>query len=216
MHILTRAAQANIEGYEPNYLETVVANSTTTKARLLHYFPPEESSASEEEGLDSWCGTHLDHGCLTGLTSALWTDEEGLPENATIDDIRELSSPPDPEAGLYIMDRMGELKKVAIPKDALAFQTGEALQSITNGKLKAVPHLVKGPRRDLKVGKVSRNTLAVFTRKFSRMRGEFCSTNHSGRTESSRQSCPKQRLRDFCKRDRREEYSWLEQSMQKE
>jgi hypothetical protein len=31
-----------------------------------------------------------------------------------------------------------------IPKDCLAFQTGEALQLITRGKFMAVPHFVKG------------------------------------------------------------------------
>lgn len=141
----------------------MIGESTTTKARLLHYFPPEETSG--EKDLDSWCGTHLDHGCLTGLTSALWTDESELPEDATIGDVKELTSPPDPEAGLYIMDRNGALNKVRIPKEALAFQTGEALQCITNNKLKAVPHLVRGPQSNLAKGKVSRNTIAVFTRK---------------------------------------------------
>ncbi len=66
-------AVAHIEDYEPGYLEHVVKDSMTTKARLLHYFPPAASSTSSEAthaGLhpsasaalnhDSWCATHID------------------------------------------------------------------------------------------------------------------------------------------------------------
>ena len=49
-----------------------------------------------------------------------------------------------------------------IPKDCLAFQTGDALQLITRGAFKAVPHYVRGPAPN-KAGKIARNTLAVFT-----------------------------------------------------
>ncbi|MCJ1309768.1 hypothetical protein MMC25_003429 [Agyrium rufum] len=175
-------AVKNIEGYEEGYLEKVVRTSLTTKARLLHYFPPADPGASEtsegpkyDEDEDSWCATHVDHGCLTGLTSALFIDEskssphrldlspsrdtQGLPPLAA------LKASPDPRAGLYIRSRKGTVTKVNIPADCLAFQTGEALEVITKGKFRAVPHFVKGPR----VGsggdgsKVARNTLAVFT-----------------------------------------------------
>lgn len=44
---------------------------------------------------------------------------------ATIVDLPELSEAPDPDAGLYIKDRKGGVVKVGIPKDCLAFQTGE-------------------------------------------------------------------------------------------
>jgi len=100
---------------------------------------------------------------LTGLTSALWTNEERLQANATIKDVEELQSAPDADAGLYIMDRTGVMHKIMIPRCALAFQTGEALQVVTENKLKAVPHLVRGPKKELNQGKFSRNTLAVFT-----------------------------------------------------
>lgn len=33
---------------------------------------------------------------------------------------------------------------MAIPRDSLAFQTGETLQLMTKGRFKAVPHFVKG------------------------------------------------------------------------
>jgi len=77
----------------------------------------------------------------------------------------ELESAPDPDAGLYIKDRKGGVVKVGIPKDCLAFQTGEALEVITEGKLKAVPHFVRGCRTSKAAG-VSRNTIAVFTRTY--------------------------------------------------
>lgn len=68
-------AEREIEDYATGYLEHVVKTSTTTKARLLHYFPAEVKEGKEEENDDDWCATHLDHGCLTGLTSAMFVDE---------------------------------------------------------------------------------------------------------------------------------------------
>ncbi|KAL4798114.1 hypothetical protein BDV19DRAFT_36041 [Aspergillus venezuelensis] len=171
-----RFAESEIEGYENGYLERVVKSSLTTKARLLHYFPtPEEeknttNGATEEkkhdEEDDDWCATHLDHGCLTGLTSAMFIDEAAHPPSSTISSsapLPELPSSPDPSAGLYIRSRTGETVKVNIPKDCLAFQTGEALQLITMGKFRAVPHFVKGAKVPAGQGKIARNTLAVFT-----------------------------------------------------
>jgi len=169
-----RYAADNVAGYTEGYLEHVVKTSTTTKARLLHYFPPpprgteEEGEVGEEEqDLDSWCGTHLDHGCLTGLTSAMYVDEAASPPDISrAVELEELAGPPDPEAGLYIRDRKGRVVKAAIPRDALAFQTGEALEKITRGRFKAVPHFVRGMRAGRGGGRVARNTLAVFTREF--------------------------------------------------
>ncbi|GKZ19069.1 hypothetical protein AbraIFM66951_010330 [Aspergillus brasiliensis] len=169
-----RFAVESVEGYKAGYLERVVRGSFTTKARLLHYFPTGDSSSAaaekeeEEEGKeendDDWCATHLDHGCLTGLTSAMFVDEEAHDPSSSSSSksspLPELSTSPDPKAGLYIRSRTGQVVKVNIPKDCLAFQTGEALQLITQGQFRAVPHFVKGARG---VGKVARNTLAVFT-----------------------------------------------------
>ncbi|KAG9258272.1 uncharacterized protein F5Z01DRAFT_670920 [Emericellopsis atlantica] len=166
-----RYAEQSIGGYKPGYLEHVVKTSTTTKARLLHYYPQsggEESQGSE----DDWCATHLDHGCLTGLTSAMFIDEAANPPTiaeqpsagtgASLPPLPELAASPDPEAGLYIKSRSGETYQVKIPRDCIAFQTGEALERITQGKFKAVPHFVKGVGSG-KGGHVARNTLAVFT-----------------------------------------------------
>ncbi|PGH14203.1 hypothetical protein AJ79_03176 [Helicocarpus griseus UAMH5409] len=164
-----RYALANIEGYRAGYLEHVVKTSLTTKARLLHYFPVEGGKADDVDE-DDWCATHVDHGCLTGLTSAMFVDEEANPPslsasngtaNNNNNNIPELPKSPDPKAGLYIRSRTGQVVKVNIPKDCLAFQTGEALELITRGKFRAVPHFVKGVKNA--EGKVARNTLAVFT-----------------------------------------------------
>ena len=56
---------------------------------------------------DNWCGEHLDHSCLTGLTSALYIDEsKGLnPHHAAAAAavVLDNSSPDlDPDSGLYI------------------------------------------------------------------------------------------------------------------
>ncbi|EWC43539.1 hypothetical protein DRE_01426 [Drechslerella stenobrocha 248] len=162
-----RYAEKNIEGYTPGYLEHVVKTSSSSKARLLHYFPPPDGVAAEtDDDLDSWCGTHLDHGCLTGLTSAMFVDERLHPPSLStsngVVELEELEKSPDPEAGLYIKNRRDEIVKVGIPRSCLAFQTGEALEVITHGKFKAVPHFVRGARASEAPG-VARNTLAVFT-----------------------------------------------------
>lgn len=132
---------------ESDYLKKIVAGSTTTKARFLHYYPP----APEDTSNEIWCGEHLDHSCITGLTSAMFlTPKDGVEVP--------LDNSPDPSAGLYIRNRHGEVVKVNIPPACLAFQTGSALEEISRGKFKAVPHYVQAP----KAPHVSRNTLAVF------------------------------------------------------
>ncbi|KAM4067237.1 hypothetical protein HRG_001219 [Hirsutella rhossiliensis] len=175
-----RFADKEIQGYPRGYLEHVVSTSSTTKARLLHYFPHEAGSGGngqdggENDDNDDWCATHLDHGCLTGLTSAMFVDEStaspvvpdaAAPSNgASLSPLEELPSSPDPSAGLYIKSRAGETVQVKIPRDCIAFQTGEALERITAGRFKAVPHFVRGVRRGSGAGgRVARNTLAVFT-----------------------------------------------------
>jgi len=68
---------------------------------------------------------------------------------------------PSPASGLYIQTRGGELTKVAIPPDCLAFQTGETLEIATAGRLRATPHCVRvgaGPGTE----SVSRETFALF------------------------------------------------------
>ncbi|KAG8982963.1 hypothetical protein FRB90_006436 [Tulasnella sp. 427] len=136
-------------------LESLISTSQTTKARLLHYFPPEKPATSGASD-DSWCGTHLDNSMLTGLCSALY-----LKKAAATDAPVEVPAP-SPDAGLYIHTRGGAVKKVSIPKDALAFQTGEALELCTAGRLRATPHLVKAGSWTPEAGSVSRETFALF------------------------------------------------------
>jgi len=173
-----RYAEKEIPAYKTGYLEHVVKTSTTTKARLLHYFPAELQNAETQGDMDDdWCATHLDHGCLTGLTSAMFINESRqvpvIPisyayRTKFLPSLAELPSSPDPTAGLYIQSRSGKTIQVKIPKDCIAFQTGEALERITKGKFKAVPHFVRGVRPGVadgenEGGRIARNTLAVFT-----------------------------------------------------
>lgn len=68
---------------------------------------------------------------------------------------------PSPASGLYIRTRGGDLTKVSIPVDCLAFQTGEALELATSGKLRATPHCVRvGGGEDAHT--ISRETFALF------------------------------------------------------
>lgn len=166
-----RYGTAKLDGYKESTLETIVRTSVSTKARLLHYFPPPPTDNKERPDSamaidDDWCATHHDLGALTGLTCQMFVDEAAHPPKPAADGslppLPELESHPDPKAGLYIKDRSGTVTKVEIPKDCLAFQTGEALQLITRGKFRAVPHFVRGAESG-KAGKIARNTLAVFT-----------------------------------------------------
>jgi hypothetical protein len=92
-------------------------------------------------------GWHNDHGSLTGLTPAMYFDQEG----------NEIPCP-DPKAGLYIRSRAGKTIRVSVPSDVLAFQIGETAQVNTGGVLQATPHCVRAAN----VPGVSRGTLAVF------------------------------------------------------
>ena len=143
----------------------------TTKARLLHYFPPspEAPLPSKDEPIDSWCGFHLDHSLLTGLCSVSLFS--GLTSAADAIQAMFLShepgkapsvvKSPSPQSGLYIRSRGGELTKVSIPVDCLAFQTGQALELATGGRLRATPHCVRvGAAEGADV--ISRETFALF------------------------------------------------------
>ena len=176
-----RYALAHVEDYPYGYLEHVVKSSMTTKARLLHYFPPKAAPPDSQDlsiqksqppnrssDYDSWCATHIDHGCLTGLTSAIYVNEGTHPPqfsstDSTIPTLPSLQAPPDPSIGLYVHARDSTITKVSIPSDCLGFQTGEALQLMTRGKFRAVPHFVRAGGDAVEGKEVARNTLAVFT-----------------------------------------------------
>lgn len=122
----------------------------------------EASMQASTDADDDWCATHLDHGCLTGLTSAIYINESLPPPTPRLPlpTLSTYSPPPDPAAGLYVRARAGHTLRVAIPPDALAFQTGEALQLVTRGRFAAVPHFVRTGTRGMHG--VARNTLALF------------------------------------------------------
>lgn len=138
--------------YEPNRLFKMLSESKVHKARFLHYFPVEQlhsnnDSVGTKDEYSSWCGWHCDHGALTGLTRGMFLDEQGLPAKLY-----------DPNSGLYIKTREGDVIKADIPQGCLAFQVGETSQILSGGELMATPHCVKSP----KDSKCSRETMAVF------------------------------------------------------
>lgn len=183
-------AVTTIKEYEAGYLQNMVETSTTTKARLLHYYPQEHPIRSEPTGelsispqdaqhadgsnesdkdQDSWCASHIDHGCLTALISALYVDESAhLPQLSypldTSNPVPTLPpvGAPSPSAGLYIQSRTSTITKVTIPPDCLAFQTGEALQLISEGTFRAAPHFVRAGAASRNEQRIARNTLAIF------------------------------------------------------
>jgi isopenicillin N synthase-like dioxygenase len=106
-----------------------------------------EEPEDDHDPFSSWCGWHNDHGSLTGLVSAMFTDQNG-----------KIVQNNDPDAGLYIRNRNSEVFKVGIPPNHLAFQIGETAQIHSGGILQATPHAVRGTS----VPGVSRQTFAVF------------------------------------------------------
>ncbi|KAK0465225.1 Clavaminate synthase-like protein [Desarmillaria tabescens] len=112
---------------------------------------------AEDEPVDSWCGFHLDHSLLTGLCSAMYLSSGDDDFSEPI----EVQSP-SKSSGLYIRTRGGKLTKVSVPEDSLAFQTGEALEIATGGKLRATPHCVRVGSGVADPSKISRETFALF------------------------------------------------------
>ena len=104
-------------------LPVLLSQSQTMKARLLHYFAPSSdspSAADDDDTIDSWCGFHKDHSMLTGLCSAMYLAHFDDAEPLKILQEQDTTS----GSGLYIRTRGGDLRKVQIPTDYLAFQIG--------------------------------------------------------------------------------------------
>ncbi|KAJ3210231.1 hypothetical protein HDU82_008539 [Entophlyctis luteolus] len=79
------------------------------KGRLLYYFPYDEVSKPQN---GSWCGTHLDHSVLTGLTCPITNQTAPLLDNS----------------GLFIQPAdSAEFVRVEIPPDCMAFQVSSEL-----------------------------------------------------------------------------------------
>lgn len=126
------------------------------QSRMLYYYAVDPRDATKQQGateevldaeLSSWCGWHNDHGSLTGLTTAMYFNEDG----------EEIPCPTD-GAGLYIRARDGNVYHVAPREDWMAFQIGETAQIHSAGFLQATPHSVRASQ----VPGVSRATYAVF------------------------------------------------------
>lgn len=126
-------------------LEKLVEESNTCKGRFLHYYPSSNPKEQNKEE-DGSCGWHCDSGCLTGLISAIYFDENNQP------------IPKPSNTGLCIKDRNNNLVKINIPKDCVAYQIGEIIQILTGSSLIATPHCVKSTSRK----NITRNTLAIF------------------------------------------------------
>ncbi|TMW55121.1 hypothetical protein Poli38472_013883 [Pythium oligandrum] len=148
-----RFVESKSPEYEQGKLRRIISTGRCAKARLLHYFALSEADITKQQNAKtleesfSWCGWHNDHGALTGLVQAIFTDMEGnVVEN------------PDPAAGLYVKNRRGEIIKANIPAGHLVYQIGETSQILSGGILQATPHAVRGPL----VTGVNRETLAVF------------------------------------------------------
>jgi isopenicillin N synthase-like dioxygenase len=116
------------------------------KGRLLYYFPlkSENSHSTDKFHEDSWIGWHNDSGFFTALAGDIFVNHdtgEIIPRENV-----------DPNAGLMVMDRNGNIIKVDIPEDCMAIQIGECLQIVTGGNVIATPHCVRGVNPDWKGG----------------------------------------------------------------
>ena len=136
---LTKHLDAFALEKNPDYsAHTLFKAMTTTekaKGRLLYYFPlPQDKRPSE----DSWIGWHNDSGFLTALAGDMYVNDETG---------EEILPPPDPEAGLYVVDRQDNVVHVSIPRDCMAVQMGECVQILTGGAVVATPHCVRGAKR---------------------------------------------------------------------
>ena len=136
-HIDTMA-ESKVKGYTKDLLYNAMRETEKAKGRLLYYYPLEEDDEGDGVKEDSWIGWHNDSGFLTSLAGDLYVDDSNgqpLPPSEI-----------DPEAGLYVTDRLGGSIHVTIPHDCMAIQIGECLQILTGGVVVATPHCVRGPR----------------------------------------------------------------------
>ena len=122
-------------------------------------------------GNSAW---HVDHSLITALCPAQYLFHPASSRSS-------YQVPcPTTSAGLFIKPRSGDsIIRASFPSDCVAFQTGEALEVLSKGRLKATPHAVRagssggaaieGVREALRLqgitegeGTVSRQTMAVF------------------------------------------------------
>ncbi len=113
-------ARSKLSTYPEKLLHNMIKHGHRHTGRMLHYSPYDTKGELE----DDWCGWHNDHGALTALTSALYTDKNG--EDSTI---------PLKTGGLYAKNRFADMARIAIPPEMLAFQLGESMQILSGGHL---------------------------------------------------------------------------------
>ena len=147
--LLARHLDLFISSLTPRYkkrtLEQIITQEKSQLARLLHYYP-------QDNVKHDWCGWHNDHAVLTGLTAPMYLDHQTgeILCDGEIDD---------PNVGLFVKNRDKESIKVVAEADVLYFQTGEATQIFSGGKLQATPHAVLTSG---KLGNAARSTFAMF------------------------------------------------------
>lgn len=140
--------RGKLPSLRPDFFERTVASTPKVNSRLIHYYPIREAFSGQ------WTGWHKDIGMLTCLTPALYTNEQG-----------EEIAWSDPAVGLHAQTKDGEVVKVQVPKDCLIIQIGEAMEVLTGGVIKAIPHAViplRYRRGGPEVMIVSRNSMALF------------------------------------------------------
>ncbi|KAL6782332.1 hypothetical protein ACKKBG_A06380 [Auxenochlorella protothecoides x Auxenochlorella symbiontica] len=128
-------------------LHDTLQTSPCHKARLLHYYAAPGGAAS-----DSWCAWHTDHGSLTGLCAAQYLDAGGAA----------VAGGGGGGVGLHIRTLHGQVVRVGIPPECLAFQLGEAAQVLSGGLFTATLHCVVGPEPGSGGSQLTRETFAVF------------------------------------------------------
>jgi len=132
---------AKIPSYEKGKWYNAMKDTKKIKGRLLYYFP-----CDEHESEDAWIGWHNDSGFLTGLVSSQYFN----------DDNGEKITNPDPQGGLWVVNRGSTPVKVTVPPDHMAVQCGECLQIISGGLLVATPHAVRASNsQGMRVGRAT-------------------------------------------------------------
>eukprot|EP00697_Spironema_sp_BW2_P017115 gnl/Spiro4/8678_TR4535_c0_g1_i1.p1 gnl/Spiro4/8678_TR4535_c0_g1~~gnl/Spiro4/8678_TR4535_c0_g1_i1.p1 ORF type:complete len:386 (+),score=57.22 gnl/Spiro4/8678_TR4535_c0_g1_i1:102-1160(+) len=149
--LLARQVDRIVEKRLPTYKRGLISSSIQgthkIKGRMLYYYPNANPDVD-----DGWIGWHNDSGFLTALTCDMYFDD------ATGKRVQN----PDPQGGLWIVDRNSGAVSVKIPEDELAIQCGECLQVVTGGLMVATPHCVRASRCPPGVAPVGRGTFPVF------------------------------------------------------
>ncbi|KAL7563724.1 hypothetical protein ACA910_020414 [Epithemia clementina (nom. ined.)] len=139
-------AQTKVPNYPLQFLYNALKDTDKAKARLLYYFPLTQTNNDDEDAAeDSWIGWHADSGFLTALAGDMYVDHG----------TGQIIPNPDPDAGLYVLDRNNVCHRVNLPSDCVAVQIGECTQIVTGGVVGATPHCVRGPSVSSSVSRIS-------------------------------------------------------------